>query len=632
MENPLNQKLTKDTKKRWLKIIPIVFLVLFLVILAGMAVATERIYANRIYPNIFVGDLNLGGLSKPQAAKVLEAKTNQLLQQGFEFTADNKMATIQADIVYPNNLDLAREIKVINFDNSKTIDKAYSISRNKNFLFDFLKRLTLFFGPEIIPAQFKLDDKEVLAILKDNFSSLENPAQNANLAAKENSPLKFEIEPAKLGAVFDYNEALDNFKKSLFNLKNDRVSLALVTQYPQIKEDEAALVIPQAEEVVKLAPLTLIYGDKSWQIDNKTLAGWLAIAKNKSVFLSLDKEKIDESLKKITDEINIEAKDAKFKILGGKVLEFQQSSSGEKVNFDQTFENLEEKIFKEKKNEIEIVVDIIEARNDIGGINDLGIAKLIGAGESNFKGSPKNRRYNIKVGNDTLNGVLIKPAEEFSLIQTLGPIEAETGYLPELVIKENKTIPEYGGGLCQIGTTMFRAALNTGLPITERRNHSYRVFYYEPAGMDATIYNPKPDLRFINDTGHYILLQTKIDGDRLVFEMWGTPDGRKVEISSPPRIFNITKPQPTKIIETDELAPGEKKCTETSHNGADAEFTRKVTYSDGKVIDEVWSSHYRPWQAVCLVGKAKEETSPQAGDGNQSILPNTENPVASTTP
>ena len=156
---------------------------------------------------------------------------------------------------------------------------------------------------------------------------------------------------------------------------------------------------------------------------------------------------------------------------------------------------------------------------------------------------------------------------------------------------------------------MFRTTLQSGLPITMRRNHSYRVSYYEPAGTDATIYDPWPDYRFVNDTGNYILIQSRIEGDDIYFDFWGLKDGREVEVGAPV-IYNIVKPPPTKYIETDELAPGEEKCTEKSHNGANAYFDYKVTYPEGAtttpVVERRFSSYYVPWQAVCLIGKKVE--------------------------
>jgi len=124
--------------------------------------------------------------------------------------------------------------------------------------------------------------------------------------------------------------------------------------------------------------------------------------------------------------------------------------------------------------------------------------------------------------------------------------------------------------------------------------------------MDATIYNPKPDFRFLNDTGNYLLWQARTEGDQVVFELWGTGDGRLASTTTP-RIFNIVSPPPVKIIETTDLKPGEKKCTERPHSGADTVFTYTVIYQNGEPKEQEFKSHYRPWQEVCLVGVAKQE-------------------------
>jgi vancomycin resistance protein YoaR len=252
----------------------------------------------------------------------------------------------------------------------------------------------------------------------------------------------------------------------------------------------------------------------------------------------------------------------------------------------------------------------------IGDINNLGINEIIGTGMSNFSGSPANRRKNIKNGASKLHGLLIKPDEEFSLIEALLPVNASTGYFPELVIKGNKTTPEYGGGLCQIGTTIFRTALASGLPILERQNHSYSVSYYLENGLpgvDATIYDPKPDLRFKNDTGNYILIQSRIIGDKLYFDFWGTKDGRTAT-QTKPKTWGVKSPLPTKITESPDLAPGQKKCTESAHKGITASFNYIVSYTDGHTATTTFTSVYKPWQEVCLIGASAGSSTPAAID------------------
>ena len=125
------------------------------------------------------------------------------------------------------------------------------------------------------------------------------------------------------------------------------------------------------------------------------------------------------------------------------------------------------------------------------------------------------------------------PNEEFSFNDYLGAVDASNGYLPELVIKDDVTTPEYGGGICQVSTTAFRAAMRSGMKITGRRNHSYPVSYYGTPGFDATVYKPSPNLTFVNDTGYPVYLDTKIFGTRLIFDVWGKSDGRQVTINGP---------------------------------------------------------------------------------------------------
>jgi vancomycin resistance protein YoaR len=318
--------------------------------------------------------------------------------------------------------------------------------------------------------------------------------------------------------------------------------------------------------------------------------------------------------------------------VNGRVSAFQSSKDGQIIDQDASLNSIETNLIEQKKNEIELTVKKMVSDASATTTDNLGITQILGTGHSNFSGSPKNRRQNIKNGAKNLSGLLIKPGETFSVVSNLGSIDAAGGYLPELVIKGNKTTPEYGGGLCQVGTTMFRAALDSGLPIVERRNHSYRVGYYEPAGTDATVYDPSPDLKFLNDTGNYILIQSRITGNDIYFDFWGTSDGR-VATRTYPTIYNIVKPKPAKTIETTTLKPGEKKCTEKAHNGADAFFDYTVTYANGDVKKKKFSSHYVPWQEVCLIGvkTLTASSSPGSTATSTPIADNKTTPIATST-
>ena len=200
----------------------------------------------------------------------------------------------------------------------------------------------------------------------------------------------------------------------------------------------------------------------------------------------------------------------------------------------------------------------------------LGITELIGQGVSNFAGSTKSRIHNITTAAQRFEGLVIAPNEEFSFVSILGPVDGEHGYKEELVIRDNETKPEYGGGICQVSTTVFRGAIYTGMKITQRRNHSYPVHYYTPTGFDATVYIPAPDFRFINNTPGHILLNTQIDGNKLIFNYYGTSDDRTVEMNGP-------------------------YVTERQDNGAmKTYFTQLVKDVEGNtIIDDIFKSNYK---------------------------------------
>jgi vancomycin resistance protein YoaR len=196
----------------------------------------------------------------------------------------------------------------------------------------------------------------------------------------------------------------------------------------------------------------------------------------------------------------------------------------------------------------------------------------------------------------------LAPGEEFSLLSVLRPFNEENGYVKEIVIGSNGFTPDYGGGLCQLSTTVFRAAIDTGLPITMRRNHSYWLHYYNPPGTDATIFEPTPDLRFVNDTGKYILMQANVDEKlNLNIEFWGTKDGR-IASRTEPVVYNIVDPVGAKTIKTTSLATGVTKCQYDSYKGADAYFDYKVIYPNGEIKEQRFSSHYIPKPKTCYVG------------------------------
>ncbi|MFA5358215.1 MAG: VanW family protein [Patescibacteria group bacterium] len=591
------------------------FLAVVILIIGG-GFAYSQVYAEKFYPGVVLAGVDVGGQTYDEAKSVFESKVDGINISGFNFISGERKVNILPRVVSSSDLDISYDL--VSFDIEKSLDNAWEIGRHGGFIYSWRQRLGVLLGGEKLNFQYKIKEGNLVEALKQNFYDLEKPGQNARLIlTKGDNGYDATVEQEKPGMSFDYQQVLAKLDNNLKNLDTSDISFGLGEDVPEILSFQVKDLADVAVSVLDKAPLTLKFEKDHWDINKEAVAGLLDfVVLDGQPALGFGQELFVQYLnQKIGPNINQEVQNAKFKITDGRVAEFVGGQQGRAIDVDMLLAEINTKFVNGETKGLEVPVKTVEPDVATADVNDLGIKEIIGVGKSDFSGSPSNRRHNIATGSSALNGVLIKPGENFSLITALGPVEKETGYLPELVIKGNKTVPEYGGGLCQIGTTVFRAALDSGLPILERAAHSYRVSYYEPAGMDATIYIPHPDVVFTNDTGNHILIQAKVIGNNLRFEFWGTKDGRKTHFIGQqesdylydvtPKIWGFVRPAATKLIESVDIAVGTKKCTEKAHVGATAEFTYQVTYSSGEKKEKVFNSVYRPWQEVCLVGVEK---------------------------
>lgn len=322
-------------------------------------------------------------------------------------------------------------------------------------------------------------------------------------------------------------------------------------------------------------------------------------------------DKFESFISPIKQRLQIDPVDALFTFQNGKVTSFKPSSDGQIVDEDKIDERIRTiipQLFKTQIPVVEIPVVIKKLSPQIttDKANNLGIKELIASGTSLFQHSIESRIYNVTLAASRLNGILVAPGETFSFDKALGDVSSFTGYKQAYVIQNGKTVLGDGGGVCQVSTTLFRAILNAGLPVVERHAHAYRVGYYEedaPPGLDATVYVPSVDLKFKNDTRNYILIQTSVDPNvlRLTFNLYGTKDGRSVEISQPV-ITNQTPPPPDLYQDDPTLPKGVIKQVDFSAPGATSTFQRTVTKDGVTLISEKYISNYQPWQAIFLRG------------------------------
>jgi vancomycin resistance protein YoaR len=206
-----------------------------------------------------------------------------------------------------------------------------------------------------------------------------------------------------------------------------------------------------------------------------------------------------------------------------------------------------------------------------------------------------------------MHGILIPPGAHFSFNTHLGPVTSGNGFVQGMAIVQNRTQREWGGGLCQVSTTMFRAAFWAGLPITERHEHTFRISWYEelgePPGLDAAIFTGVNDLSFRNDTGGWLLTQASVDEQRqrLTIVLYGSAPPREVDVSH--QVLERTPPIDEPVYVDDPSLPrGTTRQTDWAQPGMHVQVYRTVTEGGQVVRQDTFDSIFEPWPDIYLRG------------------------------
>ena len=584
---PKLKKQKKQKKLLFYILTPIFFLSLFLTIIIVP-------FNKKIFPNIYVSGKYVGDKTKSEAINILEESIHfpekiNLIVKGTSYEI------LTSEIILSGNF-------------SKSVDRAYSYANTGNFLKDLGTKMKLVYKPVNLSLDLNLDEKmllESLLIISDKAG--EKPIYPS--AKIVNNDVA--IDPGKNGVEID-------IQKLRFEI-GKMISLSLDnTLMVDLKEVDVLLNPKETEDyktratkfVGKKIELKIENGDPVDAFENITLKDTDLVS-----FLDPKTGFIDQTIiLKIIDisrTVNRNPQDSVFIVENGVVKEFVPSKNGLTVDEKKLLDGIKTNLnLLENAEENTVIVNIpivkLEAKIKNEDVNNLGIKTLLGKGVSYFKGSIPNRIYNVNLASSRFKGILVPPGETFSFNDVLGDVSSYTGYKSAYVIKDGKTVLGDGGGVCQVSTTLFRSILAAGLPIIERKPHSYRVGYYEQGfspGLDATVYAPTADLKFLNDTPAYLLIQSEIDlaNYTLVFEIYGTSDGR-IATTTKPVITSSTAPPEDLYVDDPTLPTGTIKQIEHKAWGANVVFTYKVVRDGETLIDKKFYSNYRPWQAVYLKG------------------------------
>lgn len=509
------------------------------IIIIAIATYFNVAYAKKIFPNIAINGKDYSGLTKKQAFEKLESEIENSYKSGFSFV-------YQAKIYQAKISETGVKINI-----NEIINNAFAFGHRKNSLQNIKEQLELINQKRDIEIEFEINELLLENYIANKLSKIETPPKNFGYFYDDE---KFIPTRARSGMLIDRKKTKKDISKNLSGLENKIIELELKKKYPEIKKDLNNLALTEAQNLLN-KKIILRYNSIEWEVQKENLALWISfgaktdftnndkfIDNNKILGVTANKEKIEKYLVSFIPQINIEPVNAQLTFnKWGKADVFFLSQEGIALQVEESADEICRDIFRKeyyKDNSatnitIQLVIKKVQPKITTESIDNMGITALLATGESNFYGSPKNRKHNITVGASKFHGVIIEPENEFSFNTILGKVGAKQGYLPELVIKKDKTVPEYGGGLCQVSTTAFRGAVKAGFEITERESHAYPVQYYHPQGTDATIYPPRPDLKFRNNTPAHVLIQTRIEGNKLYFDFYGSDDKRKVVLKEP---------------------------------------------------------------------------------------------------
>ncbi len=605
------------------RILTLIVLVVISVGLLGLSYQLH--YRGRFYPGVVLGGEAVGGMAYGDVVKLFKNRVDMLSDKGFALVFENTKSQKEIKIpAFVSGLTTDSSLSYFSFGDWKGATwQAYEFGRTGGPWRRIPEQLyALVFGRHLdmpgTPNKWAIQS----LLFRELMGFFKSPAQTQFTW----NGYRMVITPGKAGQRLSIDYVMAMMQKRLVSFATEPIQIKPTLEEPQVTAEKLKPFLQLANDVAQNTSMVFYFREGRWRIAGRTLASWLTLKKQDEI--GINREKLEAFLSKnIAPSIDDPPRNSRFEMQNGKLVEIISGKPGNVVDVEKTVARVERVVYRTQgsymatgnllfaltsaaaqetlhleKGNVEIPVEITQEAPKItqATIDQYGIKELVGSAKTSFKGSSADRKHNIEVGVSNLSGVLLAPGEEFSAVKAIGTTTEEEGFVKEFVIKDNKSVKELGGGLCQVATTLFRLALDTGLPITDRTPHRYVVSYYGP-GLDATIYGPEPDLRFINDTGNYLLLQGKVEGNEVTFELYGQRDGRLAQVSDPVLTNEIPAPD-IKYVASPDLPIGQTQCSETPHKGITADVTYDVHYATGETKEQRFHSVYQPWQRICLVG------------------------------
>ncbi len=562
----------------------------------------------RIFPGVTVWGVDLGGMDKLEAAERLRRRMVFLQKETIILRDRDKSWNFT-----PGQLGMS--VKV-----DHAIEEAFAVGHSGSLLTDVLEQWDSFYYGHSIAPVIKLDMMMTEELLKGISRDINVLPRDASFSVIGSI---FTIDEGQKGRTVDIIENTEKIMEPLSDLVGAEVQLKVDEFTPmQVdveKERDIGQMIIDTPLVISVEYPTDIDGP-AWVVDQASLIDMLVFRRDKDANgnqynITIDDARMTEFLEYAGEQLRIEPQNAKF----GFDDEFEQleivspAIIGRKLDVKSTLDRVIGAL-ESGENEVFFQFDSVEPElDDDTTLDELGIVGMVSEAKTFFRGSGESRQQNIKAGSDMMNGVMIPPGAEFSFNNNLGDISLDTGFAEAWIIYGGRTIQGVGGGICQVSTTVFRAAFYSGYPIVERNPHAYRVGYYEQGlnspgpGLDATIFSPVADFRFLNDRDAWLLIETEMDENEqsLAFRFYSALDSRVVTVSEP-EVSDIVEAKDSVYEFNPDLDSGEIKQVDWENEGAKIAVERVVVYYNKVIIEDTIRTTYQPWGSVYQFGPDTE--------------------------
>jgi vancomycin resistance protein YoaR len=583
------------------------------VVVLGLAFAGSQ---SKLASGTTISGIDVSGMSEAEAVQLLSSRAAAVKSTPLEFTADGQPFALTASQLG------------VEPDWRGAVASAAAEGGGFAPLRGFRRLRARVFGLDVSPSV-----KSYGAAVRYKLALIAGKVDRKGVDAKVvREGLNIRVVGGMTGRQLDREAAAATVVAALstFDRRTD-VALPVETTDPKVQSDDLAHAATQARTALS-APIRLSYGETRWRVPRWRIAPLLSLPSGGSTTVSISGRGAEQYLERLSATVSHKPQDAHFQVTATGKIVIRPSAPGLQLDVPATAKAIAAAAFSTNKRTATLVVRVANPQRTTETAKTMGISSVVSSYTTTYGGTP-GRLNNVQLVAKLIDGTLIAPGDTFSFNGTTGERTAAKGFQEAPVIINGELQNGLGGGICQVSTTVFNAAFEAGLPITARTNHALYISHY-PLGRDATVNYPDLDLKFVNDTAHWLLLRTFVGAGSLTVNLYGTRVNRRVESTTDPLVE--TGPVPVKETDDPTLLKGKRVTDQFGAPPRETSVHRLVYDADGKLLyDNTWKSYYVGEPSLVRVGTKeppKKAVKPKAGTGDSTTTTPTDPTVTTTEP